>query len=253
MKQLSIALSIFMLLSAGSIIDSHEAFAEDSGYWGTTSGKVWRSGFGGCWRSSNWTPEMADEDCGSVTEEAPVEEDTAYYWADDQDRDGVNDADDRCPFTPEGVAVDSNGCANDNDGDGVPDYLDQCPETPLGTVVDTNGCARTLVTLSGIHFEFDSARLTSEARSILDRASPSIQANPSTNISVEGHTDSTGSDSYNLDLSQRRAKSVVDYLISHGVSSSRLDPVGKGESYPITSNDTREGRHQNRRVEVIAR
>ena len=195
--------------------------------------------------------------CGKVGQApapAPVEaEQAGFFWPDDQDRDGVRDPNDMCPFTPEGVAVESNGCAVDSDGDGVPDYLDQCPGTPLGTVVDTTGCARTLVTLEGIHFEFDSARLTSEAQSILNRAAPSIKANPSTNISVEGYTDSTGSDAYNLNLSQRRAQSVVDYLVSQGVSASRLQPVGNGESNPVASNDTREGRRLNRRVEVIAK
>jgi OmpA-OmpF porin, OOP family len=193
--------------------------------------------------------------CRPVGTPPPVAavDESGYYWPDDQDRDGVKDKDDLCPFTPDGVAVDSNGCALDNDGDGVPNYLDKCPETPLGTVVDTDGCARTLVTLQDVHFAFDSAQLTSEAKSILNAAIPLINANPSNNISVEGHTDSTGSDAYNSQLSLRRARSVAEYLAAHGVSSSRLKPVGKGESHPIASNDTREGRALNRRVSVIAK
>ena len=186
---------------------------------------------------------------------APAEptDESGHYWLDDQDRDGVRDRDDRCPFTPEGVAVDNNGCALDNDGDGVPDYLDKCPETPLGTVVDTDGCARVLVTLQDVHFAFDSAQLTAEAKSILRDAVPAINANPSDRISIEGHTDSTGSDAYNSQLSQRRARSVAEYLVSQGVSGSRLNTAGKGESNPIASNDTREGRALNRRVEIIAK
>ena len=191
--------------------------------------------------------------CGTVGE-APMmapepEPQAGHFWADDQDRDGVVDRDDECPFTPEGVAVDSNGCAHDSDGDGVPDYLDQCPDTPLGAVVDTDGCPYTILELSDVHFEFDSARLTSQAKSVLDRATSAINSAPGT-VSVEGHTDSTGSDDYNLGLSQRRAQSVVDYLVSQGVSSSKLQAKGFGESSPKTTNATREGRAQNRRVEI---
>ena len=191
--------------------------------------------------------------CGKVGQApamAPEPEPQAgHFWADDQDRDGVSDADDHCPFTPEGVAVDSNGCAHDSDGDGVPDYLDKCPETPLGSVVDTDGCPYTILTLSDVHFEFDSANLTSQAHTVLNQATSAINANAST-VSVEGHTDSTGSDDYNLGLSQRRAQSVVDYLVSQGVSSSKLRAKGYGEGSPITSNATREGRAKNRRVEI---
>lgn len=183
---------------------------------------------------------------------APAEE-SGFFWPDDQDRDGVSDSNDKCPFTPEGVAVDSDGCALDNDGDGVPDYLDKCPETPLGSVVDTDGCSRLLVTLQDVHFAFDSAQLTGEAKSILDAAIPVINGNPSDTISIEGHTDSTGSDAYNSQLSQRRARAVAEYLAAHGVSSSRLHAVGMGENHPVASNDSREGRALNRRVEVIAK
>lgn len=197
--------------------------------------------------------------CGSVggtttPEPAPEKaEQMGHFWVDDQDNDGVRDVDDMCPFSPEGVAVDGQGCAHDNDGDGVPDYLDQCPETPLGTVVDTSGCSLSLVTLQGVHFEYNSARLTSKAKAVLDQAVSAINANQGSIISVEGHTDSRGSHKYNSGLSKRRAQAVVDYLVSRGVSASRLSSVGKGESYPIASNDTDHGRYQNRRVEVIAR
>jgi Outer membrane protein and related peptidoglycan-associated (lipo)proteins len=142
--------------------------------------------------------------CGPIGEApAPAPEQPAqagHFWIDDQDADGVRDGDDKCPFTPEGVAVDADGCELDGDGDGVPDYLDQCPDTPHGTVVDTRGCSYVIATLQNVHFAFDSATLTSEGKSILDRVVPVIKSSSSTNISVEGHTDSTGSDSYNLDL-----------------------------------------------------
>ncbi len=250
--QVSRTFLLVTMIISGLVMESRDAIAHGDGYWVNASGKVWRTGFGDCWQASSGSSDQAKEECGGST--TPVEpEQTGFYWPDDQDYDGVIDADDRCPFTPVGIAVDSDGCANDNDGDGVPDYLDQCPETPLGTVADTNGCGRALVSLQGIHFKFDSASLTSEAKSILDRAVSAIRSNPSQNIQIEGHTDSTGSDSYNLDLSQRRAESVVNYLASKGVNSSRLNAKGYGESSPVSSNDTAASRAQNRRVEIFAR
>jgi OOP family OmpA-OmpF porin len=188
-----------------------------------------------------------------ISSAPPVADEPGYFWPDDQDRDGVLDRDDKCPFTPDGVAVDRDGCALDADGDGVPDYLDKCPGTPLGAVVDTDGCPRTLLTLRDVNFAFDSAQLTSQAKSILDSAVAAINANPSDSITIEGHTDSMGSDAYNSQLSQRRARAVVDYLSSKGVSASRMKAVGKGESNPIASNDTREGRSLNRRVVILAK
>jgi len=247
--QLPFTVCILLMLSAANVIESREAFADNVTYWSSSSGEIWKSGFGECWRGKNGATDAA---CGGVVEmAAPVSAPAPVVW--DSDGDGVIDENDHCWNTPAGVTVDSNGCGIDSDGDGVPDHLDQCPETPLGTVVYTDGCAIVIVTLEGVHFNSDSAALTSEAKSILDSALAVIKANPSADLSVEGHTDSRASDSYNLDLSQRRAQAVVDYLVSKGVSASRLNPTGRGESYPIASNDTREGRHQNRRVEVVAR
>ena len=95
--------------------------------------------------------------------------------------------------------------------------------------------------------------MTSEAKSILDSAVGTINASSSSLIDIEGHTDSTGSDSHNEALSERRAQSVADYLASQGVSASSLNPIGMGEGSPVASNDTRDGRRLNRRVDVIAR
>ncbi len=193
--------------------------------------------------------------CGDVEPApAPAEpEITGNFLVPDDDNDGVPNDSDACPFTAPGAEVDARGCAIDSDGDGVPDYLDKCPGTPLGTPVDENGCSIILVTLKGVHFQFDSATLTSEARSILDQAVSTINTHSSNNIVIEGHTDSTGPDGYNMALSQRRAESVMNYLTSKGVSASRLSAVGRGENSPVASNDSAAGRKQNRRVEIIAR
>jgi OOP family OmpA-OmpF porin len=193
--------------------------------------------------------------CGPIgTAPAPMEaEQMGHFWPDDQDGDGVADADDNCPFTPEGVKVESNGCAVDNDGDGIPDYMDKCLETPLGNVVDLMGCSIMVASLEGVHFASGSAKLTSTARSILDSAVGKINAHSSSHFVIEGHTDSRSSDAFNHSLSERRANAVKSYLVSKGVSASSLSVVGMGESYPAASNETSEGRAANRRVNVLAR
>lgn len=103
---------------------------------------------------------------------------------------------------------------------------------------------------SGILFPFDSADLTSEARTNLHKLADSLQAETRTSVMILGHTDSDGSDSYNQGLSERRGRSAEGYLVSSGVASSRLVSHGRGETEPIASNGTEEGRRQNRRVEV---
>ncbi len=181
-------------------------------------------------------------------------EQSGYFWPDDQDADGVLDGSDACPSTPMGVEIDNNGCASDSDGDGVPDYLDQCLETLSGDIVDTTGCNLPLVTLQAlIGFELESAVLKPEGKLILDGILSDLRDRANQEISIEGHTDSTGSDAYNIDLSQRRAESVVNYLVLKGIDRSRLNAVGVGESSPATSNDSLEGRIYNRRVEIYAR
>jgi outer membrane protein OmpA-like peptidoglycan-associated protein len=103
---------------------------------------------------------------------------------------------------------------------------------------------------SGILFPYDSAELTSEARYNLRKLADSLQGEPGTDVMIVGHTDSDGSDSYNRELSERRGRSAEDSLVSFGVASSRLVSRGRGEAEPIASNDTPEGRQQNRRVEL---
>jgi outer membrane protein OmpA-like peptidoglycan-associated protein len=103
---------------------------------------------------------------------------------------------------------------------------------------------------SGILFPFDSAELTSEARTNLRKLAESLRSEARTEVMIVGHTDSDGSDSYNQQLSERRGRSAEDYLASVGVASSRLVSRGRGEAEPIASNGTEVGRRQNRRVEV---
>ncbi|MEZ5464647.1 MAG: OmpA family protein [Lysobacteraceae bacterium] len=108
-----------------------------------------------------------------------------------------------------------------------------------------------VVTLGDVLFETDRAELKSGAQRNLDKLVSALREHDETTVAIEGHTDSTGSDSYNLDLSQRRSQSVFDYLVGQGVDRSRLSTTGMGEGYPVASNDTSAGRQQNRRVEII--
>lgn len=139
----------------------------------------------------------------------------------------------------------------DSDGDGVPDDQDRCPDTIRGTQVDANGCAiqHSVITLQGVHFENDSARLSQSSLTMLEQAAAALRGQPSMQVEVAGHTDSAGSDAYNQRLSERRAASVVDHLVQSGIDRSRLKSVGYGESRPIADNASAEGRASNRRVE----
>lgn len=173
----------------------------------------------------------------------------------DSDNDGVVDGIDMCANTPEGVEVDSVGCPLDSDRDGTPDYKDLCPGTPLGVIVDADGCplgGQNILSLTGVNFAFDKAVLTSEAEMILDEAVSLLRETDEVlEVRVEGHTDSIGSEQYNMDLSQRRAEAVIDYLVANGVNSARLVPVGMGEGFPVASNETDAGRAANRRVDFV--
>jgi len=112
------------------------------------------------------------------------------------------------------------------------------------------GCRPEIIKLNGIRFPHDKATITPAAAAILDRAVATLKRRSDIKVEVAAHTDSSGSDAYNLALSDRRAASAMAYLESHGISASRLSSKGYGESQPITSNATKEGRAQNRRVEL---
>ena len=135
----------------------------------------------------------------------------------------------------------------DTDKDGVRDEEDACPKTPIGSQVDAVGCFFGGA-LNGVKFELDSAKLLPESKILLDGAAQELQKYPRIVIEIQAHTDSTGSDQYNMDLSYRRAKSVRDYLVSQGVSTRRMVPRGYGEKIPTSNNTTEHGRQKNRRV-----
>lgn len=135
----------------------------------------------------------------------------------------------------------------DTDGDGVIDSKDKCPNTPKGDIVDEDGC--TLKVDLNINFETDSAVINNSYDSKIKKFADFLKAFPSVKGVIEAHTDSVGSDKYNQKLSERRAASAVKAIEAYGVEAGRLNSIGYGETKPVASNDTAEGRAQNRRVE----
>ena len=148
----------------------------------------------------------------------------------------------------------------DTDGDGVADQFDKCPGTPAGTAVDGSGCplpkpevataATSNVTgFEKIAFDFNSSVLKTESYPTLDKLSSVLRENGG-KVTVNGYASSEGTAAYNLKLSKDRANSVKTYLVNSGVNASQVATKGNGEANPIASNDTEEGRIQNRRVET---
>ena len=145
----------------------------------------------------------------------------------------------------------------DTDGDGVPDYKDKCPNTYPGLRVDKNGCPRELTAeekelkliSDKVFFDFDSTTLKEESKAELDKLIKFLNNKNWIQLSVEGHTDFVGDDTYNQNLSERRAGVVKDYLVSKGVDAAKVTTIGYGMRKPVASHETEEGRALNRRVE----
>ncbi len=191
-------------------------------------------------------PDYLDK-CPYTPKEVRVD---ANGCAVDSDKDSIPDYIDRCPNTPRGISVDNNGCPIDSDEDGVPDYLDRCPNTPQGYKVDKNGCFIS-ATLK-INFEFNSTEIDPKYYPEIEKFAKFLKLNPNVKVEIQGHTDSVGSDKYNLILSQKRAEAVRNLLIKkYGINPNRLTAKGYGESKPVASNLTEEGRAKNRRVEAV--
>ena len=188
--------------------------------------------------------------------EAPVAAAAVAVVDGDDDNDGVLNSKDSCLDTAAGVKVDALGCDlpapvvvdNDTDKDGVLNANDLCKETPLGEAVNTDGCPA-IVNLH-IKFENNSAIITSATESHMQTYSDFLIKNKNYSAEIIGHTDSKGSATYNQQLSQKRAETVVADLVARGVDAKQLSAKGEGEANPIASNDTVEGRKANRRIEA---
>lgn len=185
----------------------------------------------------------------------------------DLDGDGVLDDADQCPKTPEDPDgfEDEDGCPDpDNDADGIVDAEDRCPLQPenMNGHLDGDGCPDVKLELvevkrdtgkieirQKVYFATGKARIRERSHELLNQVATALETNPDLRVMVEGHTDSVGSSSTNLRLSQRRADAVRDYLIGRGIEPDRLTAVGFGEEKPIDTNRTKRGRENNRRVE----
>lgn len=172
----------------------------------------------------------------------------------DADNDGVLDNADQCPGTPAGVSVNNRGCPKDDDGDGVYNYADDCPDTTDRRArIDAQGCYVKLerkvnMTLS-VEFDFDSSDARDEHASEVQKVADFMVQYPHSNVIIEGHTDSTGDETYNQGLSERRANTIADMLVAKfDISQDRVSHTGYGETQPIATNDTPEGRQHNRCV-----
>ncbi|MFV0540399.1 MAG: OmpA family protein [Aestuariibaculum sp.] len=173
----------------------------------------------------------------------------------DADGDGVADGDDKCP-NEAGPAA-NQGCPYpDRDGDGVLDKDDRCPDVK-GTVANA-GCPEVTKEVQKalndyaktILFDTGKSTIKTQSAKVLEDIIAILKQYPNSKFTVEGHTDSVGSESLNQKLSNSRANSVKDYLTNNGIQSSRLSAMGYGESKPIDSNKTKAGRANNRRVEI---
>ena len=187
---------------------------------------------------------------GSTVSKAPISTAPA-----DSDKDGVPDSQDRCPGTPAGTRVDTNGCelVLDEDGDGVSDADDQCPGTSTGARVDDKGCyiiiSETREVQLRVNFANNSTEVTPDSYGEIESVAQFMREYPLTKVVLEGHTDDRGAAAYNQQLSEKRAASVAQVLVDRfGINQSRVSSEGFGESKPLVSNDTAERRAQNRRV-----
>jgi outer membrane protein OmpA-like peptidoglycan-associated protein len=177
----------------------------------------------------------------------------------DTDGDGVADYLDRCANTAAGTQVDANGCPvqRDADSDGVIDENDRCANTPPNTRVDATGCpfhelpaAGAVLVLRNITFRSNTATLLPVSNAELDKIAIAILATPNSRWEVGGYTDNRGVAARNQRLSQQRAQTVMQYLVSKNVPAASLTAVGYGSQRPAAPNTTVAGRAQNRRVEI---
>ena len=210
-----------------------------------------------------------EDECPTDPEDFDKFEDDDGCPEPDNDKDGIADVDDKCPMEPEDMDrwQDEDGCPeDDNDGDGIEDGKDECPndaEVKNG-FEDEDGCPdeatrkkmvvvkRDRIEITDkVYFAYDSDRILPKSYELLDNVAKVVNEHTEIpGIFIEGHTDSDGKDSYNLRLSDRRAKSVMKYLLDRGsVAGDRLKAKGFGEAQPIADNKTEAGKQDNRRVE----
>ena len=225
------------------------------------------------YRDEDGCPDDPDSDGDGVVDsldqcELSPEDKDGYLDVDgcpepDNDLDGLADATDKCPSDPEDFDgyEDEDGCPDpDNDKDTVPDLEDQCPNEIGSTTQEPLGCPGNRLAVvtdcevkitQQIHFETNKDKIRPESYPVLDAVADVLAKNPKITLEVQGHTDNKGAAAYNKDLSNRRAQSVMKYLIAHGVTSARLTASGYGMERPLVDNGSAENRTLNRRVQFV--
>ena len=222
------------------------------------------------YKDSDGCPDLDDDADGvlDTTDLCPrqAEDKDGYNDADgcpelDNDGDGVADSVDVCPN--EAGRPDKQGCPNyDRDNDGVGDSQDICPDQPetVNTYLDEDGCPDskpTRVEVTGtqivikqrINFATGKATILPDSFPVLDDVAQAMKDYPNIRIEIAGHTDNVGDDAVNQRLSKERADAVFEYLLGKGIPGTRMQTMGYGETRPIDTNKTDEGRQNNRRVE----
>ena len=230
--------------------------------------------------SLNGCPDSDEDGVADKDDKCPNEAGLASFaGCPDSDGDGVSDPEDACPDTPglirfngcpdsdaDGVADANDDCPNvvglaslngcpDTDSDGIRDGDDKCPTTP--GPASNNGCPeikeevkkKLEFAMRAVQFDFGKSSLRSGSKKVLDELVAVMDEYKDYSMKISGHTDNVGSDEANQKLSEARAKTCYDYLVSKGVAASRLSYAGYGESKPVATNDTKAGRDKNRRTE----
>jgi OOP family OmpA-OmpF porin len=206
-------------------------------------------------------PDTSDK-CPTEAEDQDQFQDDDGCPDPDNDGDGILDANDKCPTDAEDMDQfqDDDGCPDpDNDGDGVLDPNDQCPdqmETHNG-YKDDDGCADEIPAavkkftgaIKGINFKNDSAEILKSSNKTLDAAVKVLKDYPDLKMEIQGHTDDTGTDDHDNELSQARADAVKKYFTDHGIEDGRLVAKGYGKTKPLVNKTTKAARAKNRRVE----
>ena len=204
----------------------------------------------------NGCPDSDGDGVADKDDDCPTEAGlAALKGCPDADGDGVADKDDGCPN--EAGPKENKGCPyTDKDGDGVLDKDDQCPDV-AGTVAN-KGCPEVTEEVQKqlneyaktILFDTGKSSIRKESEQVLSDIISILNEYPTAKFSIDGHTDSVGSEKLNERLSDSRALAVKEYLVENGIDQFRLSSMGYGESKPIASNRTKDGRAQNRRVEI---
>lgn len=182
----------------------------------------------------------------------------------DSDMDGITDADDKCPETPAGWKVDETGCPIDSDKDGLADSEDDCPnefgpksnkgcpvkEPEVKKEITPEQVIVQKINVTPVHFVSDKTYLTDYSKANVDKLVITLNGDKEFKVNIFGYADSIGPDDYNFKLSEKRVETVIEYLLSKGISKERIiHQKAFGETKPVASNSTEEGRLKNRRVE----